>query len=102
MQVPPNRSYALLKPSLDAVLNSAKLNPDDRSKSQKISQDLEKSLLDIMRKQDALFDAMNPQSVIMGSVKKKLKVNKPDEFDVNIGLELPIDKERLKEVWVSE
>jgi hypothetical protein len=53
-------------------------------------QDLVERVTDAMRKCDPLFAMMFIGNFICGSVRHKLKVDKPDEFDINIKLLLPL------------
>ena len=52
------------------------------------------SLLTIMKEIDTLFASMNPEPQPRGSVGNQLKVVKPNEFDTDVILDLPVTKEK--------
>ncbi len=51
---------------------------------------MQKALIASMRRQDMLFNTMFHKTEIAGSVRGKMKVGKPDEFDLNFYLKLPL------------
>ena len=54
------------------------------------------SMMTIMKEIDPLFLSMKPESSERGSAKNRLKVFKPNEFDYDVILTLPIDEEEDK------
>ena len=58
-------------------------------------------ILGKMQELDPLFQQMFLKMAITGSVKKGLKVQKPNEFDVNIVLKLPIKDEDSQLIKVN-
>lgn len=54
------------------------------------------SMMIIMNLIDPLFSSMKPESSERGSAKNRLKVFKPNEFDYDVILTLPIDEEEDK------
>ena len=49
-----------------------------------------KLVLEKMKDVDFVFNALNKNDILAGSYLDDLKISKPDEFDVNIRLKLPM------------
>ena len=64
------------------------------SDSSKLADKIIGSLLTIMKEIDPLFASMNPEPQPRGSVGNQLKVVKPNEFDTDVILDLPVTKEK--------
>lgn len=75
---------------LHQVLDGIALQKEDKTEITQIAKKLEEVLLKNMGEIDSLFEKMYTGKEITGSVKKKLKVDKPNEFDVNVLLALPL------------
>ena len=86
----------------ETVRVTASQSSSCKSKSDQIVE----SLLTIMKEISPLFAAMNPVSQPRGSVGSQLKVVKPNEFDMDVVLDLPVKKEKQnapnKHVHVSQ
>jgi len=79
-----------LRSALIKYLESSKVKSTEIPASRSLVNKLVNSLKIIMIEIDPMFAAMNPSLDLRGSADNKLKVFKPDEFDVDVVLSLPI------------
>ena len=74
--------------------------PQGRNEVNEWVQDFQKKLLDQMQNRDSLFKNIYKINKIQGSVKKGLKMGKPDEFDLDLCFRIPI--EDPKDITITE
>ncbi|XP_050359643.1 cyclic GMP-AMP synthase-like receptor [Nymphalis io] len=73
-----------------------RLNKNERKKNTAILFSVLKELIDVMRRNDKLFDSLKPKLDFLGSYFDGLRVGKPNEYDINIILKFPVNYGKIK------
>ena len=87
--------YNKLDKNLKKLLDdNGRVTDKEISDKRDLANNIIESLLTIMKEIDPLFASMNPEPQSRDSVGNQLKVCKPNEFDMDVILNLPIKKEQ--------
>lgn len=73
-----------------------KIKPKDKISNNKILLSVLEELLKRMRKCDDLFSSMKPVLKYLGSYYDGLRVGKPNEYDINLKMKLPVNYKKIK------
>ncbi|XP_047541004.1 cyclic GMP-AMP synthase-like receptor isoform X2 [Vanessa atalanta] len=72
------------------------MNKNERKENTDIVFSVLKELINIMRRNDKLFDSLRPNLDFLGSYFDGLRVGKPTEYDINIILKFPVNYGKIK------
>ena len=86
--------YKKLESDLKGLIENGRVTEKEIRDKKVLADDIINSLLAIMKEIDPLFKSMKPVPQPRGSVASQLKVVKPNEFDIDVILKLPVTEEK--------